>query len=330
MSAHHQGARIKVVLGIALVVGLVGVYFVRARLAGTKCTTGIASHLHSMKEGLASDSYAGYRSACEHGEKIVRDFDPALYSAHAYLAYAYAIRWGEHGDATEALAKSHLAKAQAAKMEHSHLAAAETYIQFFGGDRTGAVTRLAAMIEENKRAGRKSTLLTSVLGIIQMRIGDLENAYKNLKAAQTLAPADLRINAALCELLRRQGSKYLPREDGSESVLLGRHTGAQLDLVQMAIEAGKWQTAEKYARKVLTTEPPPSPRQLAVAHVALAVILDHKDLRTEADKEQTAALELRRPSPDLDALLLRRHSRSGADSAEAVGFGRADAPDGGG
>ncbi|MBI5546056.1 MAG: hypothetical protein HY901_19360, partial [Deltaproteobacteria bacterium] len=157
----------------------------------------IAKLLKGIQDELAHDSFASYKKACDYGSQIVSDLDSQHYPAHAFLAYGYAIRWGEHGEDVQERAKEHLAKAKAAKQEHSHIHAAEAYIRFFGGDAKGAEDWLAQIVEDAEKSNKKSTLLMSVLGILQMHSGDLEKAYKNLKAAQTLLPADPRINAAL-------------------------------------------------------------------------------------------------------------------------------------
>jgi len=146
----------------------------------------IAKLIDGMKGELSHDSFASYKKACEYGKQIVSDLDPSLFSAHAYLAYAYAIRWGEHGEDVQESAKEHLAKAKAANQDHSHIAAAEAYIRFFGGDAKGAEDDLEKIVEDATAKGKQSALLLGVLGILEMRDGDLEKAYKNLKAANNI------------------------------------------------------------------------------------------------------------------------------------------------
>jgi len=158
--------------------------------------------LNGMKNETQHDSYSSYRRACDYGEQITTELDSSLFSAHAYLAYAYAIRWGEHGEDVADRAKDHLAKAKAAKTEHSHILAAEAYIDFFGGDAKAAEDLLQPIVDDK---AKRSSLIMSTLGIIQMHDGDLEKAARNLKDAQTLAPSDPRINAAYGDVLRFQG-----------------------------------------------------------------------------------------------------------------------------
>ncbi|MGC4116734.1 MAG: tetratricopeptide repeat protein [Myxococcales bacterium] len=290
--------------------GLAGFFFKRkhdAEVAGK-----IEKLMNVMRNEIQHDSFAGYKKACEAGTTIVTDLDPSLYSAHAYLAYAYAIRWGEHGEDVAERAKEHLEKAKAAKQDHSHIQAAEAFIQFFGGDTQGAENMLAAAVEENEKNKKQSTLLMSVLGILQMHGGDLEKAQKNLKAAQTLAPADPRINAALGNVLRRQGNEMQAANYYETALRYERdHGEAQLGVALMAIETGKWEYADKYVKKLLAADPPPSPRQLAMAHMANAMVLDEQSKGAEADKEALLAGEMDPRNPEVFILKARRLTRAG-------------------
>ena len=90
--------------------------------------------LHECGEDLRNDSYASYKKATESAEKVLKN-DPDSIAGHAYLAYIYAIRWGEHGegDSAKSQALDQLAKAEKLHLEHSHLLAAQALIQFFNG-----------------------------------------------------------------------------------------------------------------------------------------------------------------------------------------------------
>jgi len=278
----------------------------------------IARLRRTMQDGISHDSFVGYQAACAAGEKVVTDLDPNLYSAHAFLAYADALRWGEYGEDVERLAKEHLSKAKAAKIEHTHLMAAEAYLKFFSGDVDGAKAILEPVVADKSR---RSPLLMSTLGIIELRSGDLEKASRHLKDAQNLAPADPRINAALAEVIRRQGDTFYAATYYDAAFRYERdHARAKLGVVQMAIDTGKWETAEKFVTDVLTAVPPPSARQLAVAHMAKAVILDKQGHSAEADREAALALSLKAPSADLYLTLARRLLLAGkkGDAAAAI------------
>ncbi|MBI5544190.1 MAG: hypothetical protein HY901_09895 [Deltaproteobacteria bacterium] len=290
---------------------LVG-YYVRTKQVLQDEHMGEISHqLRAMQDELAHDTYAGYRAATQHGERIVTDLD--LASAHAYLAYTYAILWGEHGDDTEALARSHLAKAQAAKIQHSYLTVAEGYLKLFGGDSKGAEVLLAAAatepptVDEGGCARHTFSLLSGALGIIQMHAGDLESAYRNLKAAQAELPADPRTNTALGKVLYHQGAEFQAANAFDTALRCEKdHAGAALGVALMALDLGKLDTAEKFVSRVLAASPAPSQRQLAIAHMANAVLLDQRNKAADADREQALAEGLKSPSKDLYLTLARR------------------------
>ena len=269
--------------------------------------------LKQVRAEIDHDNFAGYRKACEYGEQIVTELDNSLYSAHAYLAYAYAIRWGEHGEGenVERAAKEHLARAQSAKQEHSHIIAASAYIRFFGGDTKGAEEALEQSVKEHEQKGQKSTLLLGTLGILQMHTGELEKAYQNLKAAQTLSPADPRINAALGDVLRRQGNEFLAYKYYDDALRYERdHAEAQLGVALMFIETGKLEMADRIVKRLLGANPPPSPRQMAVAHLANAILLDEQGKASDAEKEQALAFETDSRNAELYILKARRLVRA--------------------
>ncbi len=279
----------------------------------------IAKLLKVMQDELAHDSFAGYKAACDAGEKIVSDLDPKLFSAHAYLAYAYAIRWGEHGEGTsvEEPARDHLTKAKAAGQEHAHLIAAEAYLRYFGGEQGAAVSSLAKFVTDNEKA-RKSPLLLGTLGILQMHEGDLDEALKNLKLAQSNAPADARLNAALGNVLRRQGNEFQASNSYEQALRYEKdHAEAQLGVALMAIDAGKldpsekrFETANKYIQRLLSADPPPSIRQQALARMAHAILLDEQGKRDEADREEQKALNDDAKNGELQILRSRRLARA--------------------
>ncbi len=61
----------------------------------------INKYLNQATEQLKHDSYASYKKACEAADKVL-ELDPTSTKAQACLAYAWAIRWGEHGGGDEA------------------------------------------------------------------------------------------------------------------------------------------------------------------------------------------------------------------------------------
>jgi len=287
--------------------GLVGYYF--HQKATTERNQQIDRLLKQTGDELARDSYAGYLKACELGEKIVTELDAELFSAHAYLAYAYALRWGEHGegDRAEKPAREHLEKAKAAGREHSHIIAAEAYIRFFSNDTKAATADLERTVADFEKQNRKSTLLMSTLGILEMHAGDLEKAQRWLKEAQKGAPADARINASLGNVLRRQGEESQAANAFEQALRYEKgHAESQLGGALMAIDSGKYETAESYAKKRIDADPPPSSRQIALAHMAYAIALDRAGKKADANRQQEKAFSLAENNGELRILKARR------------------------
>lgn len=320
----HKGGRLGLIaLASLILLSIAGLTYYRIqRKAEADHKRTVDRLLRLMREELAHDSYAGYKKACDYGEQIVGDLgidEEMLLGARSYLAYAYAIRWGEHGEgeAAEKGAADHLAKAKGLKRDHSHALAAEAYIKLFGGNSQEAEQELEQVVEKK---GKGSALLLSTLGIIEMHAGDLDKALTNLKLAQALTPADPRINAALGNVLRRQGEEF-KAANAFETALRNErdHAEAQLGVALMAIETGKLETADKYVKKLLSADPPPSSRQLALARLAHAIVLDNQNKSVEGDKEQERAFEADARNGELYVLKSRRLTRaSRGDEAVAA------------
>lgn len=315
LSSTHaaKGVIITVAAILLVTLGLVGFYLVRQSRAERE--TEIAKLLKKMQEELSHDNYASYKKASELGGRITEELDPNLFSAHAFLAYAYAIRWGEHGEGDRAKqpALEHLEKAKKANMPHSYLSAAEAYIQFFQGDPDKAIRQLEQEISDQDARGQNSTLLLSTLGIIQTHAGRLESAISNLRKAQLAAPADSRISAWVGNALRRQGGNDVLAANAYEQALRyeKNHAEAQLGVALMAVDAGKPETAEKYIEMLLKAEPPPSNRQLALARLAYAIILDGKGKKMEANEEEQKALAADPENGELYIMKAGRQKRAG-------------------
>ena len=90
-----------------------GGYFVHGRMAGAAQPRVQEARSSAATEQLKHDSFDSYKKACEAADKAL-EVDPDSTAAHGYLAYAYAIRWGEHGGGDDARqqAEEHLAAAQ--------------------------------------------------------------------------------------------------------------------------------------------------------------------------------------------------------------------------
>lgn len=244
-------------------------------------------------ELLRHDSYESYKKACEILEKVL-DIQPSSGRAHGGLAYAYAIRWGEHAGDFAAQAKEHLEAAKESGEASAQLYAAEALIQTYSGQGAQALSQLETRLKELEAKEKvKPPLLYLTLGLIQMNAGDLEHARESLETAQAYASDDPRVYAALGTLYRRRGQdqdawrnfdfalRYRPDHPDS---MLGK---ALLSLEQE--EPGYVPTA-KILKRLLESQPPPSKRQLATAHLARAFLVSRlsrelSQYRPEAQRE---------------------------------------------
>jgi tetratricopeptide (TPR) repeat protein len=243
----------------------------KAKARELKKTLDVAS------EQLKHDSFDSYKKACEAADKALEvDADSSI--AHGYLAYAYAIRWGEHGGGDDARAKAeeHLAAGKQGKDVSSHLIAAEALIQTYGGKGKEALGKLEETVKGLDAQGRSSSLLYLTQGLIQVNAGDLERGRDSLERAQVLAPDDPRIYAGLGAVYRRLGQDNtawknydfaLRYEKDHPESLLGR------SLLMLEQDSPNYGLAYTMLKKLLEADPPPSPRQLAAAHLARSLLI---------------------------------------------------------
>src|SRR5260370_18372364 len=94
-------------------------------------------------EQLRHDSYSSYQKASEAADKVL-ELDPTSTAAHGYLAYAYAVRWGEHGggDVAHRIAEEHLQAAIQGVAVSSYLYAAGTLLKTYSGKSHQAPSQL--------------------------------------------------------------------------------------------------------------------------------------------------------------------------------------------
>jgi tetratricopeptide (TPR) repeat protein len=278
----------------------------------------IAKLLKDAGEFIAKDSYASYQQASKLCEQVLEKDSDSL-AGHAFLAYVDTLRWGElgEGDALREEAKKHLEAAKRRKDRHSHLIAADAYLQFYGGDPKGAIETLERVLKGPE--GGTSGLLYGALGVVQMQSGDLDGAKESLTTARKFADRDVRVNEMLAEQYRRRGS-------GSEMQaklfydaalrLNPDHVPSLLGASMVYVEEGQYDTALKGVQKVLDSRDA-SNRQLALARVIKGSILYAKGKPVEGAEEEKQALELDRTNPDIQDLVARRKLRDG-DVAGAV------------
>jgi len=242
----------------------------------------IKKHLAEASEQLKRDSYKSYQDACVAADKVL-ELDPESGSAHAYLAYAYAVRWGEHGggDSARKLAEEHLDAAQKAGEVSSHLVAAQALMKTYSGKNADALKELDEKVKSFEVDGKQSSLLYLTLGLAQMNVGDLERSRENLEKAQALAPDDPRVYAALGNLYRRRGQdsvadknyfSALRYDSGHPESLLGA------SLLLLEGDSPKFPAVAQMLKKLLDSNPPPSPRQLATAQLERSLLIARASL----------------------------------------------------
>ncbi len=287
----NRSRNIFLVLSVVMIAGLVGYQVIgRYRAARNREFNKL---LRDAGEQLTNDSYESYKKACADADKAL-ELIPDSGVAHGYLAYAYAIRWGEHGegDTARKLAEEHLDAAKKAGEVSSQTYSAEALIKTYSGKRDEA---LAELVERLKKFGKKGSLVNLTLGLIQMNAGDLEHSRESLEAAQANSSGDPRIYAALGTLFRRRGQDK-EAWNAFEFALRFRpdHAESKLGKALLILEQDEpsYEIANKLLKGLIDATPAPSPRQLATAHLAKALMVSRlsRDLPQLAKEEQRKAL----------------------------------------
>ncbi|WIG98764.1 tetratricopeptide repeat protein [Myxococcus sp. SDU36] len=276
-SSGGSGGSKMVTLGLLVAIPLFAIgygwYSANARTKSRE----LKKSLDAASELLKHDSFDSYKKAVEAADLALEvDADSAV--AHGYLAYAWAIRWGEHGGGDDARrqAEEHLAAGKESGELSSHLIASEALIQTYSGKGKDALGQLEEKVKGLDAQGRSSSLLYLTLGLIQMNAGDLDRSRDSLDRAQGLSPDDPRTYASLGAVYRRLGqdaaawrnydSALRYEKDHPES-LLGR------SLLMLEQDSPNFGLAHTMLKKLLESDPPPSPRQLAAAHLARSLLI---------------------------------------------------------
>ncbi|MBI5070208.1 MAG: tetratricopeptide repeat protein, partial [Deltaproteobacteria bacterium] len=282
--------------------------------------------LKQTRELLEKDAYASYKEAGKLCERIL-ERDPESLGGRSYLAYVDALRWGEHGE-PEGLreeARKQVALAKKLNQTHSHLLAAEAYLQYYGGDPRGAADGLQRFLSGNE--GGTSALLHGTLGIIQMQAGDLDGARESLMLAQKFAPGDVRIVQRLAELYRRRGAGFELQAWTLYEVVLQRlskdHVPSMLGQGTLLMERDQPEAAVKLVDRVLAMAENASPRQVAMAHAVKGSALFALHRAADAAAAEQQALTLDPSNPDIHELIGKRKLRGADWQGAAEAFQRA-------
>jgi cellulose synthase operon protein C len=281
----------------------------------------LKKNLKEVSEQLRHDSFASYKKATNAAEAAL-EVDPSSAQVHSYLAYAWAIRWGEHGDGDDArrFAEEHLAAVRRSGESEKYADAAEALLAVYSGKGTQALGTLEGKVKALDDQGSPSALLHLTQGLMQMNLGDLEKARENLEKAQALAPSDPRVYSALGTLYRRRGDARTADQSYAFALRYERdHPESLLGRALLALEsdnAASYPAAANQLRKLLDVDPPPSPRQLATAHLARALLVS----RVQAAAPSLTPAEARKLAEAAGVPLERSSALALAAKEDAEGF----------
>lgn len=342
-AARSKGTRSVFIALVALLPLTLGGYYGIGQYRARK-NREIKKALAEATEQLKHDSYESYKKACTAADKAL-EIDPDSVSAHAYLAYAWAVRWGEHGggDAARKNAEEHLEAAIRSHEDSSYMYAAQALLKKYAGKGTQAQKELEEKVKAFDAEGKQSSLMYLTLGLIQMDAGDLERSKDSLEKAQEISPDDPRVYSALGALYQRRGQDQaawknydfaLRYEKDHHEAMLGK---ALLMVMQENDNPDFYIVASKMLKKLIDADPPPSPKQLAAAHLVRALLIsrvsmdmprykpefqqelsngtgvpmDKQKAQTEITKSEDTGFTLDRSDPDLKLIKARRLAYEG-------------------
>ena len=139
------------------------------------------------------DTYGGYKQAAKHLERILQDYDPLHPLTLGRLAHTYAILWTEHGEPVKLRLDEILGQAELHAPEVSHTVAAVGLSAL----NTGKDRRLAAkkaydavrpMVDRTSEGGAAPTHADLTLGIIEIDLGEYDEAEKRLRRVKQVLP----------------------------------------------------------------------------------------------------------------------------------------------
>src|SRR5690606_38711436 len=339
---------------LALVPLALGGYYAYRNVT-QKRETQVRRQLAVATEQLKHDSFESYKKVTSAAEEAL-EIDGSSPLAHGILAYAYTIRWTEHGGGDEARsgAERHLTwgAQHGADNVSSHFIAARALFDMGSGKGTEALQQIRSTIEGFESQGRSSSLLYLTRGLLEMQLGDLTAAEKSRATAHQAAPNDPRIYAAQGTLARQLGQTE-PAE--MKFALAMRyevdHPESLLGLALLRLNGGleQYGKAANGLEKLLTAVPTPSPRQLATASMARSLLIgtvlselgdlsvaqrralleetkippDRAAATAELERAEKQALSLSPNHPELYVLRARRHERAGSTEAALADYRRA-------
>ncbi|MHB1844943.1 MAG: tetratricopeptide repeat protein [Deltaproteobacteria bacterium] len=327
-----RGALTSVMIGVLCAAGLVG--WVVYKNYANRRDRQVTKLLKQTKDELAKDDYAGYQAAEKLAQQVL-DLDPTNFAADAYLAYIDALRYGENGEGGDYLkrAQESLARAKQKGQPHAYIYAADAYLHYYTGDPKGAEALLEAVLHDSAGGQRSynSDLLSGVLGIVQMGEGKLAEARKSLLDAHNLAPADVRITAALGKLDARLDSSMTAAAFFQQALHVDAdHVPSLLGLALLELQESPPDVAG--AQKIVTHlgqlgAGATSPRQSAFAKFVEAELLAAQGKSSEADEEEKLAMDLDQSSVEMPLIAGQRRLAAGQINRAMAFFQKALALD---
>jgi len=239
----------------------------------------VNNHLRSASEQFKRDTYAAYEKAVEDARRAL-DLDSSSTAAHAYLAYAQAVRLTEHAgredDLTEAKRHLAIAKQSAEVLSYTHMA--EALLEAYHGRAFQAEKALVELVRKHESEGKRPALLLMTLGTLQMGLGDLDAASESLEKSQRFAPDEPRVYALSGKLARQKGNipeakrfyeLALKYERNHPDSLIGRSWA----LLEQEEPGRSYITAAQDLNQLLSGKLEPSVRQEAMAHMLQALLV---------------------------------------------------------
>ncbi|MBK7862804.1 MAG: tetratricopeptide repeat protein [Archangiaceae bacterium] len=265
---------VTIALLLIALVGGGGFAFWRKWDAEKKAKAGKA--LRAAAGELKHDGYDSYKKAIAEADSALEAVSDSV-AAHGMLAYAHAIRWGEHGggDEDRKAAEEHLALGLKTGDRSVWLYAAESLIPFYSGNSKDALEKIKKRIEEtNGRSGQ----LYLTQGIIMMNEGDLEGSREAIEKAQQINQDDARVYAAFGNLNRRRGLDREALQNFETAKRFERnHVDSILGTAMLVLDqpepAGGYISQAKALKDVIDAQPPASPRQQALAYVIKSLLI---------------------------------------------------------
>ena len=245
----------------------------------------IDSLMTQAEPAFNRDTYGGYKQAAKHLERILTDYDEKHPLTLGRLAHTYAILWTEHGEPVKNRLDEVLTAAQEMAPEISHTVAALglTYLNV-GTDRRQAAKKaydaVRPMVDRTSTGGAAPTHADLTLGIIEIDLGEYDEAEKRLaKVKQVLPGIRAQVwHARAAFRSRRLGTALTSHIAASRAE--PSHAGALAGQVLTHLDRGDLPSASLALKKFDELQRT-NPKQVSTRDAALAVYARSALLRAD-------------------------------------------------